>query len=173
MDHMLTKVSLQQLFDKLSTWNGRLLALDPGETTGYTFITNHGNSAGLELSEWGQLDTKTVKLASQEIEKIFDKIQPTHVVFESYRIYGSKAATHINAELIPVRVVGIIEHICNQRNIPYTSQGASLAKQFCTDDKLKTWNFWFKNARHARDAMRHAVWYILFSYPKLKKEGKL
>jgi hypothetical protein len=38
--------------------------------------------------------------------------------------------------------------------------GAGLAKTFATDDKLEAWGFWKRGQKHARDAIRHAVyWY--------------
>jgi len=44
--------------------------------------------------------------------------------------------------------------------------GAGLAKTFANDDKLEAWGFWRKGQKHARDAIRHGI-YFYCTPPKL------
>jgi hypothetical protein len=37
----------------------------------------------------------------------------------------------------------------------FTTQTASEAKSFCTDDMLKKWGLWDNRTTHERDAVRH------------------
>ena len=47
-------------------------------------------------------------------------------------------------------------------NIPTHKQMASTAKTFATDKKLREWGFWERGMRHARDAIRHGCYFLLF-----------
>lgn len=145
--------------------DGILLSLDPGQTTGFTVISIQ-NSLPV-LGEYGQLDTSTPVQAAKEIHRLFDEVGPTHVVLEEYRVYGHKAKEHTGNELMTSRVIGMIEHTCVIKGIKQPhKQMASIAKQFCTDEKLKAWGYWYKGLRHARDSARHALYYLLFAHRK-------
>lgn len=51
-------------------------------------------------------------------------------------------------------------------------QMAAQAKGFVDDDKLKAWGFWIKGKKHARDAIRHGVYYLLFTYHNAKERDR-
>lgn len=133
----------------------RLLALDPGETTGWAFFVDG------ELTKWGQAPTKLEGWSA--IEEVFGALKPTHVVAENYRVYEHKLKQHANSEVYTLRLIGVIDYICFKRNIPITYQMAQSAKGFCTDSKLKTWGYWKEGMKHARDAVRHGCYYLLFN----------
>jgi len=164
---MLSTISFQKLFDIQSKFAGTLLAFDPGETTGICVFKGSG------LAYHDQIKTLTPEERLTNLNWAFEMAQPTHVVYENYRVYGDKAKDHTNQELITPRVIGTIEDQCTLRKIPHANQMASLAKGFVTDDKLRAWKFWHEGQKHARDATRHAIYYLLFTYPRLIKEGKL
>lgn len=157
-------------------FEGTLLAIDPGETTGYWVFTTKGpkiwdvDPPVPFVDDVGELDTSTMEKASEQMLYLFNRFNPTHVVYEDYRVYGSKAQEHTNNELLTTKVIGIIEHLCAQNKIPVAKQMASLAKGFVTDDKLKAWRFYERGLRHCRDACRHAIYYLLFRHNKLTKE---
>lgn len=152
------KLSRKSNSSTLRTEHMCILALDPGNTTGYAqFVAN-------DIVNWGQLKTGTVPNAVQEIERLLTdpKYPPTLVVFEEYRIYGQKAKAHINSDVLTLRIIGAIETLCTLNQIPYVRQSASTAKGFCTDKKLEEWGYWKSGLRHARDAIRHACYFLLF-----------
>lgn len=132
----------------------RLLAVDPGETTGWALFAN------LDLVDCGQIPTKLDPAG--ELEKLLDKTQPLVVVAEDYRIYKWKAKQHTGSDLFTPRLLGALDLLCHQRGIPLYLQMAQLAKVFCTDDKLKHWGFYKKGQRHARDAIRHGCYWLVF-----------
>lgn len=142
---------------KDSSWicPARLLSLDPGETTGWCLFVDG------EIKEWGQLDTK--EKYQQTIMDFFKLHQPTHVVCEDYKVYEHKLKQHAWASLHTPQLIGAIKMLAVQYDIPMQLHMASIAKGFCTDDKLKRWGIYQTGMRHARDAIRHACYYLLLN----------
>lgn len=136
----------------------RLLCLDPGETTGWALFVDAVYTTA------GQLNTSTLVDGSaiRAVEALFTSNKPTHIVCEDYRVYQSKVHQHTNASLHTPRLIGVVETLCSQQNLPLQKRMAVFAKQFVTDDKLKAWNLYRKGERHARDAIRHGCYEILF-----------
>lgn len=132
----------------------RLLCLDPGETTGYALFEN-GKPTVVEQAR--TVDNWLV------IGRLFANIGPTMVIYENYRVYEHKLQRHANSEVFTLRLVGVIEYLCDVIHvIPRYNQMAHQAKGFVTDDKLKAWNFYQPAKRHGRDAIRHGCYFLLF-----------
>ena len=148
--------------EERNTYKGSLLAFDPGHTTGWAYYRNQ------ELQASGQLDTSSMKVAVPNLAQLINKYDPLEIVLEEYRVYGWKTDTHAWDELLTSRVIGAIETLSYSKlpNIPLYKQSASIAKTFCTDKKLKAWNFYVPSQKHARDAIRHGCYYILFGAKK-------
>lgn len=144
---------------------GKLLALDPGETTGWAIFENG------KMTSCGQWDTSDISSTYGHLKDILSANVITVVVYESYRVYAWKAKEHTHSELHTPQLIGAIKALLGVENIPYYSQSAQIAKGFVTDDKLKAWGLWIKGARHARDAIRHGIYFTLFTQPKLYKES--
>lgn len=145
----------------------KVLALDPGETTGACVF--HGP----KLHDSCQLPTGLMPTAAITVRTY---IQGNHhrdfgpidaVVMESYRVYSWKSKDHSWAGLHTPRLIGAIELICFDLGIPLYQQSAQQGKGFVTDDKLQDWGLWQEGQRHARDAIRHAVYYLLFKVAKV------
>lgn len=133
----------------------RLLALDPGETIGWSLFVNG------ELQQYDQLECKYDDNVG--ILQLFKQTSPTAVVCEDYRIYAHKADTHIGNKLFTPRLIGKIEFLCEMNSLPLAFQLAGAAKRFCTDDKLKEWGYYHKAQKHSRDSIRHGCYYLLFN----------
>lgn len=144
-------------------YTGKLLCLDPGETTGYTVFQGNGTSPPT-LLEAGQIITKTVESGHENLSEAFDKIKPDHVVFENYLVYSWKAQEHSFKELVTPQIISVIKILCKVNGIKYDMQMAGQAKGFVDDDKLRAWGFWHKGKRHARDASRHGIYWLLFTH---------
>lgn len=142
---------------KVQTRTLRVLTFDPGETTGYAFFE------APELIEAGQIPTGSLKIGLPLITDLMNDKKPQAIVVEDYRIYRSKAKIHIGSDLHTARLIGTIETLCAQHNIPLYKQSAAIAKKFCTDEKLHIWNLWQTGKRHANDAIRHGVYFMLFN----------
>jgi DNA-directed RNA polymerase specialized sigma subunit len=136
----------------------RLLCLDPGKTTGWCLFENG------KLTRWGQVpecyDDKNIDVAG--LTTLFNDVQPDFVLYEDYRVYSNKLDRHSYSPVMTVRLLGLIETYCQMNNIPTHKQMATTAKNFCTDAKLQQWGFWQTGMRHARDAIRHGCYFLLF-----------
>lgn len=137
-----------------------LLALDPGETTGWAVFKD-----GV-LANYGQLPTHTVEASVPIIMNLLEEYEPTKLVYEDYKVYGWKTQSHAWDSLHTPRLIGNIQTLCVLQNIPISAQMAQHAKQFCTDSKLKMWGYYKPGMKHARDAIRHGCYYILFNHKK-------
>jgi len=134
-----------------------LLCLDPGETTGFAVFNRE------KLVRFGEL-SGTIKhndINSALLTNFIHEIQPTHIVCEDYRIYSHKLKRHAYSRVMTIRLIGAIEFICQMENIPLTFQMAAQAKGFVTDERLKNWGFWYRGVKHARDAIRHGLYFII------------
>lgn len=148
-------------------FDGRLITFDPGNTTGYS-IWDDG-----KLTAAGQLITPDVKGAVRALEvwiraKDIEGANNSIVVIEEYRIYSWKTEQHAWSDIHTIRLIGCLETLLELRGIRYQMCGAGLAKTFATDQKLEDWGFYVKGQKHARDAIRHAV-YFYCSPPKTAK----
>lgn len=134
---------------------GTLVALDPGNTTGVATFKNGVFHSGEEI------DTSTIEKGIDNLLPLIQDAQ--HIVYESYRVYKWKAQDHVHNDLHTSQLIGCIRTLSYLNLISCTSQTAQVAKQFVTDEKLKTWNLWIKGRKHARDAIRHGCYYLLFN----------
>lgn len=147
-------------------FDGILLALDPGETTGIAcFATNHSEGS-TALVHASQIKTWPLEAGVENLWDLLNTLKPDSVVFESYQVYEWKSKDHVWSQIPTVQVIGMIKTLCIQKGIPYYQQTAQVAKGFCTDDKLTQWGFWQTGLRHARDAIRHACYFLLFGPSK-------
>ncbi len=132
----------------------RLLALDPGGTTGWAVFD------GTVLEDAGQQ-----KLDGLGLQGLVHRVRPDVIVLENYRIYRQKAMSHIGSEVLPARLIGALELIAESRHIPLHLQMAGPVKAVVTDDKLRAWVKAHKQIQagpHARDAIRHGLYFLLF-----------
>lgn len=148
-------------------FEGKVLALDPGETTGWAMFESTAEDAKLLCQ--GQIKTWPMIIAVDNLTKMIEEHKPDFIVHEMYAVYEWKSQDHSWSQIPTVRVIGCIETLSIQQHISYSSQTAQVAKNFCTDEKLKTWDFYEKGMRHARDAVRHGTYFLLFSNEHVNK----
>jgi len=138
-----------------------IAAIDPGETTGLCCFRGH------TLDDVRQITTKNVANGAWDIRQWLHDRQPDMVVMEDYRVYSWKAKDHAWQALHTPKLIGALEYICMIDEFPLHLQMAQQAKGFCTDQKLKIWEV-YNTGRHARDAIRHAIYYLLFEVAKVQ-----
>ena len=137
-----------------------IIALDPGETTGFAFWDPANKRMLL-----AQIDTKEV---GKGFDRLWGIINPavnrviplSHVRYEDYRVYGHMTEQHAFSHLHTARVIGAIEVACHLAQVPSSCCLAMHAKSFWTDDKLKMCNLYNRGMKHARDAERHLLRYM-------------
>lgn len=147
---MSTPTKLPRL-ETLAKHKGRILALDPGITTGWAWFDHAA------LVDCGQIHTSL-----RTLQDLFDTTKPQSVVMEKYIIYKTKVEQHTLSTVPTLRIVGAIQMLAWQKGAPLFLQTAAQAKFFCTDDKLKAWELFQTYKRHANDSIRHAVYYMTF-----------
>lgn len=137
---------------------GKLLCLDPGETTGVAIFH------GLKLHKALQVPTSSIIPGINLMHTLITKVRPAIIVCEDYRVYPNKMDTHTMSSLFTPRLIGAIETIAYLNGqIPLFKEMAADPKQFVTNDKLQQWGMWQGHKlRHAHDAIRHGCYYLLF-----------
>lgn len=138
----------------------RLLALDPGVSTGYASFASGDVRCGV-IDLW------------HGVEEMIAATEPHVVVVESFRLYATKVRTFINHSLTPAEVIGAIREIAERYYVPVSFQNASMIS---TIELVYRHEF---NSEHVRDAVKHGLVYLHRKHLMLKdyaallsKEGK-
>lgn len=90
----------------------RIVGVDPGVTTGLCSFIDGVFVAGCEASSYN------------EVDRFIEKHSPKEIVIEDFRINRSKPAEYH----APIRMIGVVEYICEQRGIRMVLQSPSILK---------------------------------------------
>jgi len=151
-------------------FEGTLLSLDPGETTGYAIFVATKDSA--QLFEAGQLKTWPLDDCIAALDTLLDKAFPTRqstnlALFESYNVYAHKLEQHTHSSVPTVQIIGSLKTLLILRKQRWITQTAQVGKGFAKDEKLQKWGFYLEGKKHARDATRHGCYFLLFGHSEL------
>jgi len=133
---------------QVTTEKDLLLALDPGETTGWCLL----NLEDCSIYDWG---AEKYKLANW-FNLLKDHLKPTTIVYERFSLYAHRAQQQINSTFYTVEMIGITKLYAQLTDTPIQEQTAAQGKQIWDDDKLQRFGY-YRNNKHARDAIRHAL----------------
>ena len=141
---------------------GRVLCLDPGETTGWAVFTDG------ELTDCGQWPTMTPPELADSIAAVHydgDGSGQTlsKIVYEEYRVRGNKFKEHVGSEVVTIQHIGAIKVVAAELDVPTFKQTPGMAKGFATDGKLQRWDLYQTGMRHSNDAIRHGCYWHLFA----------
>jgi hypothetical protein len=130
----------------------RVVALDPGGTTGY-LIAYIGEPKRLYFSyaqhAWRE----------DELYNALHKLRPDTIVCESFEYrQGSRAGL----DLTPAHLIGVIRLYATQCETQLIMQTAAEGKGFWKDNKLKGLNIYNRSFSHGRDALRHFLHNYMF-----------
>lgn len=141
-----------------------ILGLDPGETVGWCRCKTAVNEYMPFKFSCGQEKVGSIEEGALWLRDMLPSEGPLIVVMEDYFVYGWKADEHSWAKLFTPQLIGAFKGVLavKGRGEPFM-QKAVEAKPFCTDDKLEQWGLYQKGQRHARDAIRHVCYWILFN----------
>lgn len=126
-----------------------LLALDPGETTGYCVADYNG-----VIKEAGQFPAAT------RLDHILMIYKPKVTVMESFRV--RVVAAVIGSTVPTLKIIGVMEYLCAQRGSNVVWQQPS-QKAFFDNGRLKRLGLYRKAEPHATDAIRHLFYYLTFT----------
>lgn len=141
--------------------NSRIIALDPGGTTGWathSWFEFHGEVSD---REWhcGQLEgdhynSLDVLLGTQQVDKYV-------VVCESFQQYRELDSP----ELVSLEYIGVVKRFCQERKVPLILQSSSVGKitvkSFVRSVSLRNLGLWVPGQRHAMDAYGHLLTYMI------------
>lgn len=137
----------------------RIVALDPGGTTGWA--TFHSD-AEIRLQHFlcGQMGPED---HHNELDAFLGMEQPAtpevyYIVCESFE-YRNRARPGL--DLSSCEYIGVMKRFCQERRINYTMQTAAMGKGFVKDDNIKRLGLWSPGNKHAMDAMRHLLYFMI------------
>lgn len=146
--------------------NYRVLALDPGGTTGW---------ASYDAEIMPSLDGSTQEIIDHRLtvgqigpddhhSDLYALLERAHihdftVVCESFEFRQNRQRDNIN--LMSREYIGVVKLFQAERSVPVVFQTAGLAKGFVSDQKLKVMKWYTPGMQHARDATRHLVYYLV------------
>ena len=133
-----------------------ILALDPGEHTGWCYQDPAGKLLG-----------GTAGKHHTEVARLFYDLRPDIVVMERFNLYPQMAKSLAWNSFYPCEVIGVIRYLCMVREIPLVEQAPSIKKYFGgfkTDwDQLKEVSKSTKLdvTEHTKDAYQHYRYFLL------------
>ena len=134
----------------------RVMAFDPGETTGVVGCIGQHLTASRVMSK-DDIIRAVFNRLSDNSAAVFEVL-----VAEDFRLYPGKAAALSYDLIIPARILGMLECLAYKMRVPFVLQSAKDAKEVVTDDRLKEYGWWEElHGPHERDAARHALLYLL------------
>lgn len=132
-----------------------IVALDPGETTGWASFSPSHERDGYKSGEWHYDQVWEGITAPQVFNKPI-----TRLVYESFKL---REANPHAVNLTPVEVIGVIKLAARIHKIKLVPQTPSEGKGFWSDDRLKEFQLYKAGKPHANDAMRHLLHYLHFN----------
>ena len=168
-EELLVKINIETPERVTHIAEATVLAFDPGHTTGWALFRS------AMLVDSGEISTHSIEEVLENAMPLISDNEPWVVVMEDYRVYKWRAKHHVGSELLTVQVIGALAMLCVQLQVnDIIKQPAHIAKGFCTDKKLKEWGYHIPGKRHARDAIRHGCYYLLFgAIQKKDKHGSI
>ena len=142
----------------------RIVALDPGGTTGWA--TWQDEATGHTGTPWDHFNIGQIGPEEHHLE-LYNwlghlQVHDYTVVCESFEFRqhdGERAGISlISKEYIGVAKLFAAERMNGKRVVEQT---AGQAKPFVTNDKLKVMGLYIPGKKHAMDAMRHLVLYLI------------
>ena len=128
-------------------FDGYMMSIDPGQTTGYAY--------------WEGLTRVAVGEGNlSNIEVFLDAYQIDQLVFENYRVYQGREK--VQGNLYTPRLIGRLEAWAEHANVPVAKFMAAPVKRFCNDQKLKDWGLYVPGMGHAMDSSRHGAYWLVF-----------
>jgi hypothetical protein len=136
----------------------RIVALDPGGTTGLAFFER--SSAGDE-GAWSHQ-----QLAGEHHLGLYSKLVELHpevVIYERFMYQRRELDKGVSLVLDSVEYIGVTKlyHAVNVETVDLICQTPAQAKNLWTDDKLKKLGLYIPGAPHAMDATRHLLYYLV------------
>ncbi len=135
----------------------RILALDPGESTGW--VTNKN----------GTITGGTITHDRQAVWRLLLSEDWDVIVFETFQLYASHARTLIGNKFYTCEIIGLIKLVADMTYIQLVEQGASVKKYSGAYVRDEPWQLLKKQkgaTEHTWDAYQHYCYYMRTRSPK-------
>ena len=134
-----------------------ILGVDPGGTVGFAFYPLEGKVFQADKVQPGQAPVNTfLDWAKEQINS------DVLVVCERFTITTNTAKLTAGGSHDALDVIGVLKHLCRWSGAEFEFQTPAQAKKFVSDAQLKSLELWVKSQDHARDAIRHLIFGIVY-----------
>jgi hypothetical protein len=146
--------------------NYRIVALDPGGTTGwatYSALWRPGTNKPYSYEKWdcGHMGPEPHH-EQLNIWLGMQRVQNYTVVCERF----DDRQTGHKVDLIAGEYIGVVKKYCYEEEVDLVMQMPGVAKPFTKNDNLKKLGLWQGTKwKHAMDAERHLLWYMINGEP--------
>lgn len=132
----------------------RIIAFDPGGTTGWAIVT-------IESGELRSIESGQGKYRALDLWTMLISYAPHYIVCETFRY---RTQSRAGLDLTSMKWIGVFELYCQQTpgNCHLKMQEPSEGKGFWTDEKLKKAGLFIRGKPHSRDAVRHLAYFLTF-----------
>lgn len=127
------------------------VALDPGGTTGVCIVQSAEYPWALKAMQIGPHEHHSGLL------KLLTLWKPDLIICESF-----ENRSHDAAWLVSAQYEGVVKAYCGLANSKLVLQNASTGKAFWSDGKLRQHGLYVPRMTHARDAVRHYLYWRTF-----------
>ncbi len=123
-----------------------VIALDPGNSTGWVFREADGSISGGTCGE-----------NHLQVWKLLDEYHPTKIVYETFQMYPNKAQKLIWNTFYPCEVIGVIKLWAALNNAELIGLQPSVKKFALGPSELDLWKAVNRYGQPATEHMRDAV----------------
>ncbi len=144
--------------------NMRILALDPGGTTGwgaYSCLIIPGiEMATIYMSQKFTCGHITGANHHLELRNFLGNQRTTAFVVVCERFDDRATGHHVDP--VALEYIGVVKDWCEENDVPLVMQMPSQAKTFTKNVNLRRLGIWEGSRwKHAMDAYRHLLWYLI------------
>lgn len=138
----------------------KIAGIDPGR-----------KKTGMALLEIRDADVMCLGAAEartlEEVLEYLDSWRPDVIVIEAFRLYPWKSQALIWDSMLPSQIIGAIKAwVAKKEGVLVLEQPASMRKIAQRHTREIEKAPMFRGKPHAKDALRHAMWYVISRYPK-------
>jgi hypothetical protein len=133
----------------------RILAIDPGGTTGLALWTS--NKGGESIQQWEIADPLNVLYTVRDESSALGL---DALVCERFDLGPRTQAKSTAGSAQTIELIGALRWLAAEDGCPFILQAPVDAVQFVTDEKLRNLGWWCVGKEHARSATRHLVLYL-------------
>lgn len=132
----------------------RLIALDPGGTTGVARLFGGIGRDSIEVTQLGPHEHH------QDLWIYLETAVPEVVICERFMYQRREVDKGVALNIDAREYIGIAKLWCLLNDAKFVLQTPAQAKNLWKDDKLKKIGLYSTNARHANDATRHLLYFL-------------